>query len=171
MAPNPINNAKGPKNGKSMVLIYRTRGMVGAASWPFVWINGRKLNVGIGRGDFYSCEATPGAFKAEFSWKDRYLGANDYANAADRGYMKGGASPGGGLLLAGIEMGVTAAMDTIGHDKVGVNINVSPNRTYYIQMNGGTLGDIKQVPESLGEKGIQDCNWLNPAEKSASPSS
>jgi len=115
-----------PRNGKGLVLVYRESGIAGAGSKPFIWVNGTKMPGQLARGGYYSYDAAPGPTQVLFSWRD---------HARTKGEMLGQFVGGGvvGVILGGL-----------GHEKISVDLNVAPNKTHYVLMNGRALSETSK---------------------------
>lgn len=169
------SGALAPRNGKGMVLIYRTPGFVSAAYKPYLYVNGVELPSRLPRGGFYSFEATPGPLTVAYSKVRGESTAATQQQAASEMRMSGalmdtslrlqGHAPldYGALGLGTLyNSSAAAANDQIIRRKVGLNIQVQPGRTNYVYM-GGAGGDLHEASQETGEEEIESCHWLNPA--------
>lgn len=129
-----------PRIGKGLVIVYRESGLAGAGSKPFIWVNGTKMPGQLARGGYYTYDAEPGPTRVVFSWRD---------HARTKGEMLGQLVGGGvaGVILGGL-----------GHEKISVDLNVAPNTTHYVLMDGRALSVVSKED---AEEQLTDCRWLN----------
>jgi hypothetical protein len=140
-----------PPNGKSMVMVYRTPGVIGAMIKPYVYINGVLLGP-MSRGGFYTYETAPGHCVVAYSLK---LGESNAKT-------KTGAAIGGALLYGGIGAVAGIYGDIDAHEKKGNSFTLQPGRTHYFLMEPSG-GSYNEPPAEEAEKDIADCHWLNPS--------
>jgi hypothetical protein len=142
VTPSPVPTAATtPRNGKAVVIVYRTPGMMGMLSKPFVWVNDQKMPGQLARGGFYSYESAPGAVKIVYSWRDHRPTAGENI---------------GGAIVGGA---VGVGMNYLGHEKIDLNLQVLPNQTRYVLMDGTNLSEVSQEE---GKQAVAECQWLNP---------
>jgi hypothetical protein len=137
------SGAMTPHQGRGKVIVYRTSGLAGKASKPFVWMNNVKFAQRLARGGFYSYDAAPGPLLVEFAWHDHYSGVAETAGIALTS----------GLLGAGLD-------HLLGHKRKGVNLHVAPNQTYYVLFDGRKLSEVSK---EQAEEDLEDCALLNPS--------
>lgn len=143
-----------PRNGKGMVLIYRTPGFVSAAYKPFLYANNVELSARLARGGFYSYEAPPGPLQLAHSKQRGESTASTKTQAVIAGVLLGGVVGGALAVPADIEQ----------HRKVALNVNVIPGRTHYVVM-GGAGGNLSEASREEAEEEIVECKWLNPSRR------
>lgn len=136
-----VPSALVPSPGKGMLVVYREPGLAGAASKPFIWVDGVKLPGQLARGGYYTLQASPGSHTVVFSWKDHPRTSGEMVRDA---VLTGGA----GLILGGL-----------GHEKISFTLNVSAGATHYVLMDGR---EFSEVSKEEGEEVVRDCRWLNP---------
>ncbi|WP_395740849.1 hypothetical protein [Prosthecobacter sp.] len=132
-----------PSTGKGRVIVYRTSGLAGKASKPFVWVNDVKFAQRLARGGFYSYDAMPGPLLVEFAWHDHYSSPAETAGIA---------------LTSGL---IGVGMDHLmGHKRKGLTLQVPPNQTCYVLFDGRKLS---QVSKEEAEGDLEHCGLLNPS--------
>lgn len=140
-----------PRNGKGMVLIYRTPGFVSAAYKPYLYANNVELSARLARGGFYSYEASPGPLQLAHSKQRGESTASTKTQAVIAGVLLGGVVGGALAVPSDIEQ----------HRKVALNLNILPGQTHYVVM-GGAGGNLSVAPREEAEEEITECKWLNP---------
>ena len=130
-----------PHGGNGMILVYRTPGIVGAPTKPFIWVNRAQMPGKLSRGGFYACEVKPGTSKVEFSWHDHRAGLGESVGIV--------ATSG----LAGL-----AIEQLAGHEVHGIDVPVRPGQTRYVLMDGYKLSE---VPQAEGAAAVAECGRLN----------
>ncbi len=136
------NGSLAPHNGNGMILIYRTPGLAGSGTRFYVWANNTRMPSQLSRGGLYSYEAAPGPVRLEY-------GAHNHDNSA-------------GEDVADVLFGGAIAMigDSMTADKRKLKVNVMPNETHYVLMDGIRLTEVRK---EAAERDIQKCHWLNPS--------
>ncbi len=140
-----------PRPGKSMVLIYRTPGMMGVALKPYLYANGAELPSRLQRGGFYSMEVNPGLLQLATSEQQGESTAASKTKSVVAGVLLGG----------GIGAAFAVPMDIAAHRKNGLQVQALAGQTHYIVMHGAG-GKLSEAEPSEAEEEITDCHWLNP---------
>lgn len=138
-----LSRATTPSPGKAMIVVYRTPGLAGKLSKPYIWINGRKMPGQLARGGFYAHEVSAGPAQVIFSWRDGMPSAGRTAVTALVS----------GPLAAGLDY-------VLGHEKISCVVQAQPGTTHYVLMDGVRLSE---VTKEEGEEEIAECALLNPS--------
>lgn len=143
------------KPGKSMVVVYFPKGVVGVLTGYHVRVGESNQSASIGRGEFSNFDVDPGHVSVS-SEPDKLVKGAVTASSAILSAVSG---PGLGIVSQGAtDMLTPSATD----ESTRMSLQVKEGKTHYLKIGVGAWREtIKEVPENLALKHLRNCHWLN----------